>query len=459
MLTWARRFAVACAFFSLAAPLAFAAARAIPEDVTVKIFAQPPVSRQGNQQGNQLEVLVRVPLAAVKDIQMPTKGDAGYLDLDAIKSMLPGAARYWIANCLEVRENGTILKPEIAAARISATSDQSFNSHQEASGHLNSPDLPADSQVFWDQVWFDIRFVYPLAAEHSDISIRPTLASLGVRVNTDLEYVAPDGGTRDFSFEGDPGLIYLNATWADAAKQFIRHGAAFVITSADFLLFLFCLAFPFRHYRDFIPAVVAFGIALSIALLTATFGLSPDALWFHPLIETLAAVSILLTAFANIGNRVTPRRRALLALAVGFIFGFSCSFDLAAKAQFGGSHIVTSALAFNIGVLVAVVLAVALLIPIVSFLFSFARTENLERIIVSALAADTAWGWLDERWGRLSKIPIQLVFDAGILAVTLRCLAVLVLFGGLLWFVDEWLKSRTFTESEPSAQSKSRTAV
>jgi hypothetical protein len=451
MLNCARRLAAACACLLIAAPFAFAASRSVPEDVNVKVFAKP--------QGKQLELLVRLPLAAVKDIQMPTRGDASYLDLDAVKSMLPGAARYWIASCLEVRENGSVLRPQVAGARISPTADQSFTSYQGAAAQLSSPDLPSNTDAFWDQVWFDIRFVYPLASDHSDISLRPALASLGVRVTTDLEYVAPDGGRREFSFEGDPGAIYLNASLADAVGQFVRHGLVFVLTSADFLLFLLCLALPFRHYRDFFPAVVAFGGALSVALLAATFGLAPDALWFHPLIETFAAVAILLAALANIANRVTPRRRALFALGVGFVFGFSASFDFASKLQFGGSHVVTAALAFDVGVLVAGAAAVALLLPVVSFLFSLARTENLERIIVSALAADTAWGWLAERWGRLSKIPIQLVFDAGVLAVTLRCLAVLVLLGGLLWFVDEWLKSRTFADSESSAQRKSRTAI
>ena len=451
MLAWARRLTLVCALVCVTAAAVFPAARAIPEDVNAKIFAKP--------QDRQLELLVRVPLAAVKDIQMPTRGDAGYLDLQAIQSMLPGAARYWIANCLDVSANGSLLRPEVVTTRISASADQSFNSYASAAAHLDAADLPVGSDVFWDQVWLDIRFTYPLASDHADIAIRPTLASLGVHVNTDLQYIAPDGGGREFSFEGDPGVVHLNATWNDAVRQFAGHGAIFVFTSADFLLFLFCLTLPFRSYRSFFSVTIAFGGALSIALLTATFGLTPDALWFNPLIETLAAVAILLAAFANIANRVTPRRRALFAIGVGFIFGFDCSFDLASKTQFADSHAISAAFAFNFGVLAAVLATVAVMLPLTSFLFSLARTENVERIIVSALAADTAWSWLDERWSRLSKIPVQLVFDAGVLAVTLRCLAVLVLVGGLLWFVNEWLKSGPFAESETSSHQKSRTAV
>jgi len=103
--------------------------------------------------------------------------------------------------------------------------------------------------------------------------------------------------------------------------------------------------------------------------------------------------------------------------------------------------------------------AVALGVPTLSFLFSLARVEHLERIIVSALAADTAWGWFSERWAQLRRIPFQLTFDAGLLALTLRCLAALILCGGLIWFVNEWLKSHSFADDELATARDRGTAV
>jgi hypothetical protein len=421
--------------------------------VNVKAFARPEHGR--------LELLVRVPLAAVKDIEFPSRGETGYLDLSTVKSMLPGAARYWIANCFEVYENGVATpKPEVFQTHISVSSDPSFESYQDALAHFNSPDLPPETNVLWDQVWLDIRYEYALSSDRSVISIRPKLSGLGVRVSTDMKYVEADGIVRDFTFEGDPGLIYLDARWRDAAKQFLQSGFGFVFRSTDFLLFLFCLALPLRRYPEVGPAVTAFIGALSIALLASAFGLAPDPIWFHPLIEVLSAVAILLTALANIAGPVTPQRRAVLALGLGFVYGFSCSFDFGAKVQFGGGHPVFSAIAFNAGVVLAVALSITLLVPVLSFLFGFARTERVELIVVSALAADTAWGWLDERWSRLSRVPFHaLVFNAGLLAVTLRCLTVLVLLGGLLWFADGWLESRGFASREPSPQGKGRAAI
>ena len=89
----------ASASLCLFAAVVHAANRPIPEIVNVKAFARPA--------GRQLERLVRVPLAAVKDVQFPARGTEAYLDLAAVKSMLPGAARYWIASGFDVFENGT----------------------------------------------------------------------------------------------------------------------------------------------------------------------------------------------------------------------------------------------------------------------------------------------------------------------------------------------------------------
>src|SRR4029077_1083086 len=102
---------------------------------------------------------------------------------------------------------------------------------------------------------------------------------------------------------------------------------------------------------------------------------------------------------------VTPRRRALLALCAGLVYGVSSAFALAGIIQFGGSHTLVPTPAFYAGLTAAVLSIVAVVVPVVGFLFSLARIERLERIIVSALAADTAWGWLGTEWTDLRKIP------------------------------------------------------
>ena len=127
----------------------------------------------------QLELLVRVPLAAVKDVQFPTRG-RDTLDLGALKSMLPGAAKYWIASGFEVLDHGTVLTGlQVTDTRISISSDQSFDSYQGALARFQSPDLPPDEDVFWQQVWFDIRFLYALRQVSRTFPLLPNCRATG----------------------------------------------------------------------------------------------------------------------------------------------------------------------------------------------------------------------------------------------------------------------------------------
>jgi HupE / UreJ protein len=443
---------LACASVLLLAPLVHTANRPIPEVVNVKAFVRTDAG--------QLELLVRVPLAAVRDVQFPTRGDADTLDLDALKSMLPGAARYWIASGFQVSDRGMVLTgPQVTDTRISISADQSFDSYQGALARLQSPDLPPGEDVFWQQVWFDIRFLYALPPDEPHIWIVPALSGYGVRVSTNLTYVQSDGGVRAFSFEGDPGVIYLDPYWTDAARHFLARGARVVLSGADFLLLLFCLALPFRQFRHLGPTIATFTGGLMLALGLGLSGVAPDAPWFQPLVEMLAAASILLAAFANIIGRVTPRRRALFALGAGSVFGFLCAAYLGAGLQFAGAQVAVAEVAFGAGTALTIAGVMALLAAACSFLFSLARVEYLERIIVSALAADTAWGWFGERWARFRKVPFQLTFDSTLLAPALGSLAVLVLVGGVVWFVNEWLKSHRFADEEVTRPQHSGSAV
>ena len=98
----------------------------------------------------------------------------------------PGMARYWITNC-SLKYTRMVCrsllrklsKPRISIKRRSGLSDSLIG---RAFAHFDSPDLPLETNVLWDQVWLDIRYQYPLRSEQSALAIRPKLAALGVRV-------------------------------------------------------------------------------------------------------------------------------------------------------------------------------------------------------------------------------------------------------------------------------------
>jgi hypothetical protein len=436
--------AVACASFFLLTPYVDGAIRRIPERVNIKAFARP--------ENGQLEVLVRVPLAAAKDVEFPTRSTSGELDIPALQSMLPGIARYFIADVFRVFDQEALMgRPEVEATRLSISSDPSFNAYPSAVERFRAPDLASEEPVFLESVWLDIDYRLVPISPNGSIVVVPKVASLGVTVSTDLTYVAPDGTSRTFSFDGDPGAIYLDPRPSETLEEFFGRGLRFVITNTDVLLILFCLALPFRHYRHVVPVLFTFAGALAVAMLVATSGLTPRSLWFPLLVNMLTAAGIVLAAAANIAGRVTPRRRALLALAVGALVGFACAFRFAGEAQFAGSHPIAAAAAFGTSVLVAATAGLAALGPRLNRLYSSPGAHPLQGIRVAARPPDTAWWWLSERWTQLRRVPMNWSVDRDVIAAWLLMLAGVVLLIGVIWFVNQWLKSYAFADEEMTA--------
>jgi hypothetical protein len=399
------------------------AAQPLPEEVNIRGFAKVD--------GNRLLLRIRLPLATVRDVQFPLHADTDFIDIPAARPMARGLARYWVGDRLAVYLDGVLLpKPTVLSARFATAGGE-------------TTEVPDDAKLNRNQIWLETELAFALPAGGGTLEFQPRVADLGVRVTTDLQYATANGSVREFSFSGDPGRFPFEPSSVDTAKQFIIRGMKSLGAASDYLLFVFCLALPLRRYSDITPAAVAVVIGLSLTLTTSWLNLVPDRLWFSPLAATLAGCAVLFTALANIAGKPSVRRRGLLALAAGLIFGFRLGFDLASKLQFGGAHSVIAAVSFNVGAVTATLLLLALLVPALAGLFRFARTERVELIVVSALAADTAWQWVAERWTQLIRYPVGLPnFDAAFLAMALRWLAILTVVGGVGWFLNGWLAAR-----------------
>ena len=412
------------ALLLLSAPHALA--HDIPASVVVQTYVRP--------QGQTLRVLVRAPLAAMRDVEFPLRGD-GLLDLARADKTLQDAARLWLARDIELFEGDARLPaPTLVAARASLPSDRSFVTYDTALAHVTGPPLAPDVTLYWNQALLDVLLEYPIASDRSTFSIRPTLGRLGIRVVTTVRYQPPAGAERAFELTGDPGLVRLDPRWHQAAWRFVQLGFAHILDGTDHLLFLFCLVIPFRRFRALIPIVTAFTIAHSMTLIAAASGFAPDALWFPPLIETLIAVSILYMALENIAGVNNVQRRWALAFGFGLVHGFGFSFALRETLQFAGSHLLTSLLAFNVGVELGQLFVLALLVPALQLLFRYLVAERMGTIILSALVAHTAWHWTADRWERLRQFdwpaPNLLMVALGV-----RWLIAAVLVAALVWVV------------------------
>jgi hypothetical protein len=442
----ARTIATRLLLLCLALPFG-AAAHDLPTELTAQVFLKP--------QDDHLQLLVRVPLRAIRDVVFPQRGP-GYLDLDQIAPYLPDAGTLWISDFIELYEGEDRLpkKPRVAAARISLESDQSFASYEEALANL-AGQLPSDTNVVWNQTFLDVWFQYPIHSERARFSIHPQLARLGQRVVTVLRFVPPDGTVRAFEFTGDPGLIRLDPTWYQAALRFISSGFSYVLDGAEHLLFLVCLVIPFRRLRGLIPVAIAFTMAHSITLIASAYNFGPDALWFPPMIEALIAVSIVYVALENIVGGVTVQRRWMVAFGFGLVHGFAFSFALRQSMQFAGSHLLTSVFSFNLGVELGQLLVLVLLIPLLELLFRFVVAERMGTIILSALFAHTGWHWMTERAERLNQYHFQWpTLTPALVASALRWLMAAVIVGGLFWLIRSVLKKRDHLEPRLNADER-----
>lgn len=418
----------------LIAGLAFdLGAHDIPNDVTVQAFVRPA--------GNRLDLLIRVPLKAMRDIEFPKRGP-GYLDLSRVGDLLNDAAMLWLSNDIAVYEGDARLPgPKLIATRVSLESDKSFADFDSALAHVTGPALPVETNVYWNQPLLDVLFEYPIQSDQSKFSIHPGFGRLGLRVVTSLRFVPPHGPIRAFEFLSDPGIVPLDPGWLQAALRFVRLGFLHILDGTDHLLFLLCLVIPFRRFRALIPVVTAFTVAHSITLIASAYNLGPGALWFPPLIELLIAASIVYMALENIAGGASVERRWMMAFAFGLVHGFGFSFALRETLQFAGSHLLTSLLSFNVGVELGQLLVLLILIPLLDALFRYVVAERMGTIILSALVAHTGWHWMTERWQRLSQFRFEWPeFNAALWAGILFWMMVLVVLGGLLWLASKLLR-------------------
>jgi hypothetical protein len=415
-----------------------AAAHEIPADATIQVFVKPASAH--------LQMLVRVPLKTIRDLEFPERAD-GYLDVEKLAPQLGDAAKVWIADFVEIQEGETRLpNPRIAATQLSLESDRSFASFDAALDHVTGPRLSGSSHVVWNQLLLDVLLEYPIQSDRSRFSIRPGLERFAARVVTVLRFLPPGGAVRAYEFTGDPGMVPLDPRWHQAALGFIRMGFVHILDGTDHLLFLLCLVIPLRRLRPLLLVVTAFTVAHSITLIASAYGVAPDALWFPPLIETLIAVSIVYMAFENIVG-TSSHRRWMMAFGFGLVHGFGFSFALREKLQFAGSHLATSLLSFNIGVELGQLLVLILLIPALQALFRFVVAERMGTIILSALVAHTGWHWMLDRGAILGRFQPP-ALDAAFLAGALRWLVAILILAGAIRLVLRKLRTRSADNAE-----------
>ena len=427
-------------------------AHEVPADVRIQMFIKPD--------GQRLRVLVRVPMASINDIPWPQRQD-GMLDFASpeLGRTLAEAATQGLADQLLMYENGAGLgAPRVSAAIVSLPADLSFESFDAALAHITGPRLPDDTSLMSTQGLLDVAFEYQIQSAQSKFAIHPNFRQLGLSVLTVLRFLPPGGSERALALHDDPGIVHIDPSWLQAARLFVEQGFFHILDGIDHLLFLLCLVIPFRRFRALVPIVTAFTVAHSITLIASAYDMAPSGLWFPPFVETLIAASIVYMALENIvasagassgapasldASAARVRRRWIVTFAFGLIHGFGFSFALREELQLAGAHVLTSLLAFNVGVELGQLLVLALVVPLLTLAFRFVVPERIGAIILSALVAHTGWEWMLERGTALRLYQFEWpAMDAAFFALMLRWAILIVALGGVAWLIFGVLTKR-----------------
>jgi hypothetical protein len=421
---------LACAvFFAVLAFPRGAAANGndLPAEIVLRGFVKP--------EDNRMRLLVRIPLVFLQPFALPKRGP-GYLDLAHMDAVLQQAA-VAAGRQIELFEDGVPLVPTVRQARVSLLSDRSFQSYAAALAHLEGAPLPVDTDLFWNQGFFDAEFEYPIHSPGGYFSIKTNvMPDLGARVKLQLQFLPVGGSARSLELTGGSGLVALDPRWYDAAWLFAKQGFVDAFGIGRFV-FLLCLVAPFRQLRSLVALAVVITTPQALTLTAVAAGAVRENHWLAPLFDISVAVAILLLA---IGNLAAPsaRRRWLVGAVIGALGGFGLGHLLIDLLQLGGLHIIVSTISFNVGAALGAIVSLLLAVAVLRAVFSLVLGRLLGVIVLSALAGHVAWNWMTGAAHELSH-QLEHTVEAGLLSATTTNAALWVLpallIGGMAYFL------------------------
>ena len=263
----------------------------IPDEIVVQSYVKP--------QQNQLQVLLRVPLLAIADANLPKDG-TGYLAMAYLDPALREAANQISNGIVFLEGDERLTRYELANARISLASDRSFDTYEGAVARVRGAKLPDATQMYYNQGFLDLELNFPIRSQNSPFSMRVLFGrGLANRTATYINFIRPDGGVRAFRIHDDTPLVRLDPKAHQAAWVFLTAGFYRFLDGLDHLLFVIVLALPYRRARDLVKPFAAFAIAHSITLMIAAFGLARMDTWFAPTIGALIALSLVYVSIEN----------------------------------------------------------------------------------------------------------------------------------------------------------------
>ena len=417
----------------------------IPDEIVVQSYVTP--------REHQLQVLLRVPLLAIADANLPKDG-TGYLAMAYLDPALREAANQISNGIVFLEGDERLIRYDMANARISLPSDRSFDSYEGALTRVRGAKLPDSTQIFYNQGFLDLELNFPIQSRDSLFSMRVLFGrGLAQRTATYINFIRPDGAVRSFRIHDDTPLVRLDPKVHQAAWVFLTAGFYRFLDGLDHLLFVIALVIPYRRARDLVKPIAAFAVGHSITLTLAAFGLAPLGTWFAPTIGAAMALSLVYVAiengvgrgfpFTSAENLSRPRfaQRWIVALVFGLFHGFGFAIALQETLQFAGAHHLAALAAYNVGLELGTLIILAIVLPALNLLFTQVVAERAGVIVSSVLIGHVGWHWMTERiaTAQLSGWPEM---DLQLMLTIVRWLLALTVVGGALWFLAGIVKRK-----------------
>lgn len=389
-----KRRAVLIALFVLCA--AAARAHEVPDRVRIAVFVKPS--------GNELQLLVRMPANALIDFLLPTLDVGNWVDLAHAGDMAQQGAQVWIADMLLLSENGVALpRPDVVAYRLSRVNDPSFATFDDALSRVRGAPLPVETLALQEQLTVDALLTTPIASAASHFSFTPKFSRLGVVVDTTVTFVAPDGATRTFAFQGDPVAFPLQPTRNEGLARFSAAAWDHFLGEEDYWLLALCFALWLTSMGGLTSGTVALS-ASQLVTVTTMYALG----LVSPTLRAVVGVVIAaLVVYVGIEAIVaSARQRLTLAIVSGVVVGAACWFAVRPDLQYAGAHAVSATLAFALSF--ALIQAVVL-VGLAAAVFVARRLTQVPRAVVvipAAIAIHLAWRQLLDRADGLALVSI-----------------------------------------------------
>ncbi len=356
-----------------------------------------------NQEPEELQVLMRLPLTLLLNVNLPKRGP-GYLDLAIIAPDLDRAANV-VAGELPFYANGERLVPTGYRTQLALPSSDAFSSYDRALAHFADALPSEDTNIFWNQGYFDIHLTYPLPADETAIAFEMTMVpGLAGQIHLLLEFRSRGGEVTSYVLHHGMGQITLNPGWIDVAQVFAGLGFSYPFYSLIHLVFLLCLLIPFGARNALYQALIILGFAVGqgLALVYCVLASLTISQEFQALVEFIASLLLAMLAIQNIVTS-RPGYRLIAGLLGGLALGLLFVNELRSDLQLNGGLEAVSLTFFNIG-LVAALAAIAIAAnPIIRLLHRTRRSGRYAVLIVSGLVLFSAWHWLTDRYSYLQR--------------------------------------------------------